>query len=193
MRSVDLPEDAEIPEAALERLRALPAINIYRLLGIVPQSVIPWTDLTAALYQCDLDPRLREIAICRQAHAANAGYELHQHRFIAQNNGVTDAELDAVLFESPVRSLDPEANLVCKVADELEGRAGLSDQTFDELYVRSTPRDGAGVHPELLRGRGKAVQRHPDTDRDRRSAAEGGESERFVLIGRCVQTQVRWY
>lgn len=134
MRSVDLPEDAEIPEAALERLRSLPPINIYRLLGIVPQSVVPWTDLTQAVYECDLEPRLREIGICRQAHAANAGYELHQHRFIARNNGVTEAELEVVLSESTVRSLDSPANLVCKVADELEGRATLSDETFDELY-----------------------------------------------------------
>jgi hypothetical protein len=37
VRSVDLPEDAEIPEAALQRLRALPPINIYRILAIVPQ------------------------------------------------------------------------------------------------------------------------------------------------------------
>lgn len=78
MRSVDLPEDAEIPEVALQRLRALPPINIYRLLGIVPQSVVPWTDLTRAVYQCELAPRLREIGIRRQAHVANAGYELHQ-------------------------------------------------------------------------------------------------------------------
>jgi alkylhydroperoxidase family enzyme len=134
VRSVDLPEDAEIPGASLERLRALPPINIYRLLGIVPQSVIPWTDLTQAVYECDLDPRLREIGICRQAHAANADYELHQHRFIARNNGVSEAELEAVLSESTVRSLDAPANLVCKVADELEGRATLSDGTFDELH-----------------------------------------------------------
>jgi alkylhydroperoxidase family enzyme len=134
VRSVDLPKDAEIPEAALQRLRALPPINIYRLLAIVPQSVIPWTDLTQAVYECELEPRLREIAICRQAHAANADYELHQHRFIAQNNGVTEAELEAVLSEDTVASLDTEANLVCKTADEMEGRATLSDETFDELY-----------------------------------------------------------
>ena len=134
MRSVDLPEDAEIPEAALQRLRALPPINIYRLLGIVPQSVIPWTNLTQAVYECSLDPRLREIGICRQAHAADARYELHQHRFIARNNGVTEAELDAVLSEPTVTSLDVPANLVCKVADELEQRATVSDETFDELY-----------------------------------------------------------
>jgi len=134
VRTVDLPRDAEIPEAALERLRALPPINIYRLLGTIPQSVIPWTDVTRAVYECNLDPRLREIGICRQARAANAAYELHQHRFIARNNGVTEAELEAVLSESTVRSLDSLANLVCKVADELEGQATLSDETFDELY-----------------------------------------------------------
>jgi len=134
VRSVDLPEDAEIPEAALQRLRALPPINIYRLLGIVAQAVVPWSDLTRAVYECDLDPRLREIGICRQAHAADADYELHQHRFIARNNGVAEAELEAVLSESTVRSLDPPANLVCRVADELEGSATLSDEAFDELY-----------------------------------------------------------
>ena len=134
MPAVDLPEDAEIPADALERLRALPPINIYRLLGLVPQSVIPWTNMTQAVYECDVDPRLREIGICRQAHAANADYELHQHRFIAQNNGVTEAELEAVVSEPVVRSLDSAANLVCKVADELERGANLSDETFDELY-----------------------------------------------------------
>jgi alkylhydroperoxidase family enzyme len=142
MYVVDLPEDEEIPKDALERLRALPPINIYRLLGLVPQSVLPWTDMTQAVYECDVEPRLREIGICRQAHAANADYELHQHRFIAQNNGVTAAELEAVLSEPTVRTLDPAANLVCKVADELEEHASLSDETFDELY-REFGRRGA--------------------------------------------------
>lgn len=142
MCPVDLPKDEEIPEDALERLRARPPINIYRLLGLVPQSVVPWTDMTQAVYECDVEPRLREIGICRQAHAANADYELHQHRFMAQNNGVTEAELEAVLSEPTVRSLDPAANLVCRAADELEGRATLSDETFDELY-REFGRRGA--------------------------------------------------
>jgi alkylhydroperoxidase family enzyme len=134
MHSVDLPEDREIPEPALQRLRSVPPINIYRLLAIVPQSVVPWTDLTQAVYECELDARLREIGICRQARAAHAEYELHQHRFIALNNGVSEAELDAVLHEPTVESLDPTANLVCKVADELEGRATLTDATFEQLY-----------------------------------------------------------
>ena len=136
MWSVDLPEDREIPEPALERLRSVPPINIYRLLAIVPRSVVPWTDLTQAVYECELDARLREIAICRQARAASARYELHQHQFIARNNGVSESELGTVLHEPTVRSLDASANLVCQVADELETQANLSDETFERLYAQ---------------------------------------------------------
>ena len=134
MRTVDLPSDDEISEPALTRLRSLPPLNVYRVLGIVPQSVIPWTDMTSAAYECQLDARLREIAICRQAHTAKAAYELHQHRFVARNNGVSEAELEAVLTEGTVESLDPQGNLVCKAADEMETSATLSDETFDALY-----------------------------------------------------------
>jgi alkylhydroperoxidase family enzyme len=134
MRTVDLPSDEEIPEPALTRLRSLPPLNVYRVLGIVPESVIPWTDMTSAVYQCQLDARLREIAICRQARTANAAYELHQHRFIARNNGVSDAEIEALESESTVESLDLPGNLVCRAADEMETRATLSDETFNALY-----------------------------------------------------------
>jgi alkylhydroperoxidase family enzyme len=131
---VQLPEDREIPSDVLARLKALPPISIYRLLAIVPQSVIPWTDLTGAIYQCELDSRVREIGICRQARSARAAYELHQHRQIARNNGVSDSELTAVLSDPVVTSLDKVANLVCQAADELETTATLSDGTQDALY-----------------------------------------------------------
>jgi alkylhydroperoxidase family enzyme len=126
-------EDRELPADVLERLKALPQINIYRLLAIVPSALIPWTDLVGAIYECELDPRLRETAICRQARTARAAYELHQHRLIARNNGVSDPELDAVLREPVVNSLDDAANLVCKAADELEGTAMLSNDTQQDL------------------------------------------------------------
>jgi hypothetical protein len=82
-RELPLPKDSDLPEDVLERLRSLPAINIYRMLGHAPQAVIPWADLTKALYQSKLNPRYREIAILRQAHRANAPYEIHKHTSIA--------------------------------------------------------------------------------------------------------------
>jgi len=132
---VRLPADSELPPEVVERLQSLPPINIYRMLANVPQSLIPWADLVGALYQCELDDRLREIAICRQARAARASYELHQHRLIARNNGVSDTELESVLGDPVVTSLDDHANLVCQVADEIESAATLSDGTQAAVYA----------------------------------------------------------
>jgi alkylhydroperoxidase family enzyme len=131
---VPLPEDRELPPDVLARLRSLPPISIYRLLSIVPLSLIPWTDLTSAVYQCELDDRLREIAICRQARTAGAQYELFQHRQIARNSGVSEAELAAIMGDPVVTSLDAQANLVCQAADELETTATLIDSTQEALY-----------------------------------------------------------
>jgi alkylhydroperoxidase family enzyme len=135
MSRVALPRDDEIPPEALERLRSLPAINIYRLLGLVPQCLGPWVDLVAGIYRCAIDVRLREIAICRQARTARASYELHQHRMIAHNSGVTETELRAIMNEAEVTSLDPLANLICRAADEIEVSATLSDGTQERLYA----------------------------------------------------------
>jgi len=131
---VQMPEDRDLPADVVARLKALPPISIYRLLAIAPQSVVPWTDLTSAIYQCELDNRIREIAICRQARSARAPYELHQHRQIARNNGVSEAELAVVLSDPVVSSLDERANLVCQAADELEATATLSEGTQNALY-----------------------------------------------------------
>ena len=132
---IELAEDRDLPPDVLARLKSLPPISIYRLLAIVPESLIPWTDLIVAIYGCELEDRLREIAICRQARTARAQYELHQHRQIARNNDVTDAELAAVSSEPVVTSLDDRANLVCQVADELEITATLSDSTQEAAYA----------------------------------------------------------
>jgi alkylhydroperoxidase family enzyme len=117
----------------LERLKALPPINIYRLLANIPGALVPWSDLVAVIYAAQLDARLREIAICRQARTARAEYELHQHRLIAHNNGVSDSELDAILREPVVQSLDETGNLVCRAADEVETTATVSDETLQAL------------------------------------------------------------
>ena len=68
------------------------------------------------------------------AHVAGAAYELHQHRLIARNNGVTEAELDEVTGAAPLDCLDDAAQLVCRVAEQLESTATITDRTFEQLY-----------------------------------------------------------
>ena len=135
MVDVAMPNDSELPPEVVASLQALPPIHNYRLLAIVPGALDPWVQLVSAIYDFELPDRLREIGICRQARTARAGYELFQHRQIARNNGVTQAEIDAILQEPVVVSLDRDANLVCLVADEIETTATLSDATQETLYA----------------------------------------------------------
>jgi hypothetical protein len=52
MLATPIPDEAALPAEVAQRLRSLPRINIYWLLGNVPSAVIPWTDMTRAVYQC---------------------------------------------------------------------------------------------------------------------------------------------
>ena len=45
--------------------------------------------LGALLRRGELDPRLREIAILRVGMLCGAGYEVHQHRWVARRVGLS--------------------------------------------------------------------------------------------------------
>lgn len=127
-----LPVDAEIPEKVAQRLHDLPPISIYRLLATAPQFLIPWADMVGAVYESTIPPRLREIAILRQAACAKSRYELHQHRLIALSNGLSAEEISLITSPEPVALLSASENLVCKMSEQLEQSATLEDQTYAE-------------------------------------------------------------
>ncbi|CDZ79229.1 hypothetical protein BN59_03547 [Legionella massiliensis] len=66
---------------------------------------------------------------------------MHQHHFIALKNGVTEKEIQAIIHEVPVTSLDEEGNLICQAVDELQKKFSLSDETFEELNKRLNTKD----------------------------------------------------
>lgn len=55
---------------------------------------------------------------------------------MARKHGVSDPDLKAILGREPVNALDDEANFVCKVADEMEDQASMSEETRSELLAR---------------------------------------------------------
>src|SRR5438067_12642921 len=81
----------------------------------------------------------------RVAHATGAGYEWAQHERLARQAGVTDAEIQAIATEEPVSSLDPELNLLCRVADEVSRNVRLSDGAHAQIVERYGPREAAEV------------------------------------------------
>lgn len=130
---IPLPKNSDLPADVAARLDSLPAINVYRMIANAPSCLIPWTDLIKGLYQSSVDIRLREIAILRQAYKAKSEYELHQHKFIAQGNDISEEEIAMICQPNEVTQLSELENTICKMADELEVTATLSDETLSKL------------------------------------------------------------
>jgi alkylhydroperoxidase family enzyme len=135
--AIPLPKDDELPEQVRNALANLPALNIFRMLGRLPESFRPFLQLGGSLLgDPNIDARIREIAILRVARATGAGYEWAQHEQLGQSVGVTDADIEAVRSDDPAASLDAEAALVCRVADEISNEVRLSDEALALLLER---------------------------------------------------------
>jgi 4-carboxymuconolactone decarboxylase len=81
--------------------------------------------------------------VLRVAYATGAAYEWAQHEQLARNVGVSDAEIRAIGGEDPVTSLDEEASLICRVADEISRDVRLSDEALAQITNRYGPREAA--------------------------------------------------
>lgn len=71
--------------------------------------------LGRATIECDLDPRLRELAILRVAHLQGSDYELFHHRGLARAAGLSAAEEAAVLGGDPSLLAAPDLALIAFV------------------------------------------------------------------------------
>ncbi len=75
----------------------------------------------AAATAARIDPRVRELAICRVGWRTAANYEWLQHVRLARGLGVTDAEIDAIADRGTVEWTPLEADVLAAV-DELVDR-----------------------------------------------------------------------
>jgi alkylhydroperoxidase family enzyme len=142
---IPLPTDDELEPEHREMLATLPQLNVFRMLAGAPRAVRPFMELGGAVLSTALDARRREIAVLRVAHATRAPCEWAQHKQLAGNVGVTDAEIDAIDKEEPVASLDEECNLICRVADEVTRHVRLSDDALEQIIDRYGPRAAADL------------------------------------------------
>ncbi len=140
---IPLPTDDELEPGHRKMLASLPKLNVFRMVAGAPRAVRPFMELGGAVLSTALDARRREIAVLRVAHATDAPYEWAQHRQLAANAGVTDAEIDAIDTEEPVSSLDEECNLICRVADEVSREVRLSDEALEQIIDRYGAREAA--------------------------------------------------
>ncbi len=133
MAIVSYPTDAELPDDVAELLAALPPLNVFRMLANAPANFAPFLGLTqSVLFEAELPAREREIAILRVAHTTHASYEWFQHVKVAQQAGVTDAEIEACGTETIGDALDEKAALAARVGEEISRDVRLSDEALEQ-------------------------------------------------------------
>lgn len=142
---IPLPTDEELTPEHSELLDKVPALNIFRMLAGTRRALRPFLQLGRAVLSSSLDARRREIAVLRVARATGAGYEWAQHERLARSAGVSEQEINAISTEEPVSSLDEEANLLCRVADEVSRNVRLSDDALQQMIDRYGSREATEV------------------------------------------------
>lgn len=140
---IPLPTDEELSPKHRDALASVPALNIFRMLAGTRWALRPFLQLGRAVLSSSLDARRREIAVLRVARATGSGYEWAQHERLARAAGVSEQEIDAISSEQRVSSLDEEAKLICRVADEVSSDVRLSDEALQQIIDRYGPREAA--------------------------------------------------
>jgi alkylhydroperoxidase family enzyme len=134
---IPLPSESELSPEIRKTLAALPPLHIFRMVANAPASFQPFLDLALSiLARSEFDPRKREIAVLRVAHVLGAAYVWAQHVAVGRRVGLTDAEIAKISAEGPVRGLDDEGNLLCRVADEISRDVRLSDEALQAVLER---------------------------------------------------------
>jgi alkylhydroperoxidase family enzyme len=96
------------------------------------ETFLAFTDVMAS-DQSKLEPKLRELAILRVAWRTRSGYEWDQHRRMGGDEGLTQAQLDA-LAEGPSSTVwTPTERAVLTASDEMIDHFTVSDETWAAL------------------------------------------------------------
>ena len=134
---IPMPRDEDLNEEARATLASLPPLHVFRMMANAPASFRPVLELARSiLLGSEFDARKREIAVLRVARVTESEYEWTQHERLGRNLGVSEGEIRIIRSEDPVKSLDEEGNLLCRVADEISRDVRLSDEALAAILER---------------------------------------------------------
>jgi 4-carboxymuconolactone decarboxylase len=102
--------------------------NIVNILAHHPAVAVPFMRFNRSLlFDTQLAPRLREIAVLRIAHLSRSEYEWVQHVRIGTSIGLTTEDIAAVKAGEPARHWSSLDSLVLQAVDELQSQDTISD------------------------------------------------------------------
>lgn len=109
-------------------------LNLYRVVANSPHVTRDLIRLGNSLIsKTELAPKLRELAIMRIARLYDCEYEWAQHRPVALDCGVTQAQLDAIESWKESGAFTDEERAVLQYVDEVSQKVKVEDRTFGAL------------------------------------------------------------
>lgn len=134
--------DALDPEVGAFMKRIDPMVNVFHMMSHAETAVRPFMRLgNALLFKGELEDVLREIVILRVGHVTGASYEVHQHKIVGRNCGMTEAQIDAVPAGEASDVFDEKQKLAIRVTDEVLADVRMSAATFDAANAAFSHRE----------------------------------------------------
>lgn len=107
--------------------------NVWRMLLWTPDSASKFIDYSEAVrHRNAIPPKIRELIILRVGHLCGAAYEVHHHKRIAREVGMTETSIAASTIGSTAPGIDEAERFALQMADELVTDKQLSQGTFDK-------------------------------------------------------------
>jgi len=109
-------------------------VNLFRALAHAPKICEYFMKFgNKILFQGNISPQLRELAILAVSHATDAIYERTKHEAIALKEGVSQAQVDAMKQYQTAAVFDEQERAVIRYADEVSRNVRASDEAFEAL------------------------------------------------------------
>ncbi|HMO48478.1 MAG TPA: carboxymuconolactone decarboxylase family protein [Rubrivivax sp.] len=122
-----------------------PPLNLYRMLPHAgPALAEGFLRMGGALLRGnEIDAKLREIAILRTGILSRASYEVHQHKRVARNAGLSEAKIAALEAGADTSALDETEKLVLEFVDKLFHDVKAPDELFGRISAKFNARQTA--------------------------------------------------
>lgn len=133
---------ARIPYAVFDELekddkeffKNIPELNVFRMLAHAGKTGTDCVKLGASiLYSGELDPVLRELAIIRTGILRGSGYEVYQHKKIAQQLGIPGEKIGSLESGSLSPVFSSIERLVLKFTEEVVVQNKSAAETFSAI------------------------------------------------------------
>jgi 4-carboxymuconolactone decarboxylase len=145
LKMVDENSEDPILEPVFTRLKARwgAVLHLYRVLGWSPSLVKAWGAFAWSLrFEVTASRRLRELLVVHIAQQLGARYEFEHHRHMAQEEGITDAQVDALGdWKAKASLFNEDERLMLRLGDELALSPGASAETMESMKARFSNSD----------------------------------------------------